>query len=338
MSQRRYRGFTLIELLVVIAIIAILIALLLPAVQQAREAARRTQCKNFLKQYGLAMHNYESTHRCLPPGHVYRKVGTNAGSISQGGTGWGWQAMLLPYIDQAPLYAQLDFNTSMAGVPGCNNKALVSSILPMARCPSSTAPATDVNGGVGTLGRFDALAVSSYKASSGSFDDNASGIEAFDQRRYNGLFMRDSGIKFRDASDGLSNVIACGEVNWQLSINGRTFGAVAQAGTTSGGSFWVLGNGEWQLNLPASSPVRWRDYGYHSTHTGGGHFVFGDGHVAFISENIQHTFRCYNTSTGTNNPTCAATPDYTVDANLANTFGLYQRLFGRSDGFPVGEF
>src|SRR4051812_6730319 len=92
------RGFTLIELLVVIAIIAVLIALLLPAVQQAREAARRSQCKNNLKQIGLALHNYHDTANTLPPGWIGDPTGSNAGNR------WGWGTMILPYLDQAPLY------------------------------------------------------------------------------------------------------------------------------------------------------------------------------------------------------------------------------------------
>ena len=94
--QKRHRGFTLIELLVVIAIIAVLIALLLPAVQQAREAARRTQCKNNLKQLGLALHNYHDTANTFPPGWI----GQSSGPYS----GFGWNSMLLPYFDQGPLY------------------------------------------------------------------------------------------------------------------------------------------------------------------------------------------------------------------------------------------
>src|SRR5437016_3440588 len=101
--QKRNAGFTLIELLVVIAIIAVLIALLLPAVQQAREAARRAQCKSSLKQIGLAMHNYHASLNCLPPGHL------DAPFIW--GTCWGWGTMILPYLDQAPLY------NSLAGAP-----------------------------------------------------------------------------------------------------------------------------------------------------------------------------------------------------------------------------
>src|SRR5271156_6169116 len=105
----RRKGFTLIELLVVIAIIAVLIALLLPAVQQAREAARRTQCKNNLKQMGLAMYNYLDVYQSFPPGYLGYSAG-NGGSCStldnyaQRGQGWGWGCYLLPYLDQGNLY------------------------------------------------------------------------------------------------------------------------------------------------------------------------------------------------------------------------------------------
>ena len=98
---QRTRGFTLIELLVVIAIIAILIALLLPAVQQAREAARRTQCKNNLKQIGLALHNYHDTSNSLPSGSI---VLLNAAGTTYYGHGWTWHASILPYMDQANMY------------------------------------------------------------------------------------------------------------------------------------------------------------------------------------------------------------------------------------------
>src|SRR5262245_57342108 len=100
-SKNLPRGFTLIELLVVIAIIAILISLLLPAVQQAREAARRTECKNHLKQIGLALHNYHDTHRALPPGNVAR---FDVPTATFQGYGWTWTAKILPEIDQAALF------------------------------------------------------------------------------------------------------------------------------------------------------------------------------------------------------------------------------------------
>jgi prepilin-type N-terminal cleavage/methylation domain-containing protein/prepilin-type processing-associated H-X9-DG protein len=120
----RLRGFTLIELLVVIAIIAILIALLLPAVQQAREAARRTQCKNNLKQIGLAIHNYESSLRCFPCTTGFTR-------------GWGLLPQLLPYMDRAPLFDQIDFGRSINCVP---NLPILQAEIPAFYCPSDPTP------------------------------------------------------------------------------------------------------------------------------------------------------------------------------------------------------
>ena len=102
-AGRQRTGFTLIELLVVIAIIAILIALLLPSVQQAREAARRTQCKNSLKQLGIAMHNYHDVHGTFPPSMIY-------GSTGQHSRWWSWNVMLLPQMDRANIFNALDIN------------------------------------------------------------------------------------------------------------------------------------------------------------------------------------------------------------------------------------
>jgi prepilin-type N-terminal cleavage/methylation domain-containing protein/prepilin-type processing-associated H-X9-DG protein len=142
MSERR-RGFTLIELLVVIAIIAVLIALLLPAVQAAREAARRAQCTNNLKQLGLAIANYESANNCLPIGDVYLATGIS-GLCSSPGFGNGcqntpWFVLMLPYIEQGPLYAS--FNASI-GIEGISllgylvNSTVHTSRIPSFQCPS----------------------------------------------------------------------------------------------------------------------------------------------------------------------------------------------------------
>lgn len=128
LEPRARRGFTLIELLVVIAIIAILIALLLPAVQQARESARRTQCRNNLKQFGLAMHNYENSNRCFQR--------ANYSSIATSTTGWqgfSGHTMLLPFMDQAPLYSQLDFTQAFWGGA---NATLKATVIPAFLCPS----------------------------------------------------------------------------------------------------------------------------------------------------------------------------------------------------------
>jgi prepilin-type N-terminal cleavage/methylation domain-containing protein len=130
MSTRK-KGFTLIELLVVIAIIGVLVALLLPAVQQAREAARRTQCRNNLKQLGLAVHNYNSSFNMLPIASMHElPVGANVIRNSQ-----GWAAPLLSYLDQAPLQNQYNFN-----IPWYNQPAVVNTVLPVFLCPSTPAP------------------------------------------------------------------------------------------------------------------------------------------------------------------------------------------------------
>ena len=128
MMKSRFRGFTLIELLVVIAIIAVLIALLLPAVQQAREAARRTQCKNNLKQLGLACHNYLDNYKQFPQNYDGRGFLENSGQGWQGGTGcFGWLVMSLPYLDQAPLYNQFNFS-DQGGTPGQGSRGWTSNV------------------------------------------------------------------------------------------------------------------------------------------------------------------------------------------------------------------
>lgn len=132
-SQRvpRRGGFTLVELLVVIAIIGILVGLLLPAVQAAREAARRMQCSNNLKQLGLAIHNYESAIKRLPPGGLHIRDGFGADSSS---TSWGpnWLIMLLPYVEQAPLHARYNQASRFAR----DNPAVVGTKVPTFACPS----------------------------------------------------------------------------------------------------------------------------------------------------------------------------------------------------------
>lgn len=131
-NRRCASGFTLIELLVVIAIIAVLVALLLPAVQQAREAARRSQCKNQLKQIGLALHNYHDSYRSFPPGNV--TMGNCCGSPC----GTNWAISILPFMDQAPLYQQYNFDKYNEDP---ENQAVRETILPVFNCPS------DINAG-----------------------------------------------------------------------------------------------------------------------------------------------------------------------------------------------
>ena len=185
-----YRGFTLIELLVVIAIIAILIALLLPAVQQAREAARRSQCRNNLKQIGLALHNYHSTHRALPPGHV-RGVAPNFPAHLT------WCIQLLPYMEQNALYEQIDPTDQYMG--GCTpNGDVMASPIPAYRCPSDT-EVTPVSTCYGRI---------NYVANTGVGHLRKENIPS----HQTGIFYQVSAVRLRDITDGTSNTVCASEV------------------------------------------------------------------------------------------------------------------------------
>ena len=213
----RISGFTLIELLVVIAIIAVLIALLLPAVQAAREAARRSQCVNNLKQLGLAMHNYSSTINCFPPGGLGASTTTG---VSNGWGGYSAQAFMLPYLEQTPLYNAANFNLVCVGQGG--NGAETNYTVTMTRinaflCPSSPLYAGSVypsSGSGGNIGGGPSPS-NNYFASAGSslsVFDNYSGYGFNPAGAPNGVFkFNGQPIAERDILDGLSNTIAFGE-------------------------------------------------------------------------------------------------------------------------------
>lgn len=342
MSQRK-RGFTLIELLVVIAIIAILIAMLLPAVQQAREAARRTQCKNNLKQMGLALHNYHDTFNFFPMGHQY--LGGFDGNLTnnRGGSAFGWGWALLPYLDQAPLFNQFNAEQQAAETapitPGgsVSNAVLCRTILAVISCPSDPKPTNGRPPGMTTVtddGAIPLGATSSYQGCSGSYNGysgNRPGTNV-NLNRWNGVFGRsNSGArKIRDILDGTSNTAVIAETKWNMDLDGtnRSRWYAAQDGTTGaqGASNAQMVQGQWAMNWtrPQGNPQPHRTAG--SAHEGGAHFVLCDGSVRFISENIQHTATAWNGS----NP---------FDRNNGGAnYGLYQRLFSIADGLVLGEF
>ena len=282
--RNRTRGFTLIELLVVIAIIAILIALLLPAVQQAREAARRTQCRNNLKQIGLALHNYHDTFNVFPPGFVQTStLGRNEAT---------WVAFILPGMDQANRYAQFDFNACF----GCTstsspNIAAFAAPLTAFMCPSdaSVGPALSIysrgnygaNNGIGPL-----TAVPGYTVVA---------------RGALGMFDGNSRLRMGDIRDGTTNTVAVSElrVNSKNSSDFRGVlfypeGPFTHHKYTPNTSVpdqvrtsWAV-TGDDPPTTGAYSAFNDKNmlYSARSQHTGGVHSLLADGSVRFISNNI----------------------------------------------------
>jgi len=321
-SIRQPLGFTLIELLVVIAIIAVLIALLLPAVQQAREAARRSQCKNNLKQIGLALHNYHDTVRTFPIGA--RNDGTG------GGTAFGltWWVGILPGLDQTAIYNKIDFGAAMSGYSNStnNNLRVAAGVIPVMACPSSTlrqpgsgqirSSYIGIMGGAPTAAFPESRVNNSASNCCSDRGSSGKGVSAA-----GGILLPNAVTSIRDVTDGTSNTIVVSEAGGTLIISDTTIastiaGMSDHAHTISGNRVQIGGSGphSWMMGtdgsgmLPANrtfnlTTVRYApnspDYGQeginvnfgpnnplNSAHTGGVHATFADGHVAFISDNI----------------------------------------------------
>ncbi len=279
------QGFTLIELLVVIAIIAILVALLLPAVQQAREAARRSSCRNNLKQIGLAMHNYHDTHRVLPPGYVavfHADFSDPEWCVVPSSTGiqrFGrapWTVMLLPMLEQASLFQSLDLNKRFSGGSGemhsINGGKIVP--LPVFQCPSDQLIPHNPD-------------KASYDAVSGGGSDSDAVCEPTgDPHRLwfvNGTFYHNSATRFRDLIDGQSNTFLVGESR----ANGSRSSWASSAKFTSNASSLALCAFNNPINYsPDAADSRVGVTHFDSGHVGGAHMLMGDGSVHFISEDI----------------------------------------------------
>lgn len=318
MNVKHRRGFTLIELLVVIAIIAVLIALLLPAVQQAREAARRSQCKNNMKQIAIALHNYQESfsmfpingaHSCCTP-HVARKPTS-------------WMVMVLPFIDQGPLYETYDFTWSMAddprgamsaNSPNPSNGWVAQQVVPAYICPSDSHDGRMANNRANISNWV--MGVNNYKGVAGGnwntgvwdvrqhplnpspgfpLENTRWGRSSNGLDRGNGIFFRGNGFwysaKERDIKDGTSTTFMLGEAvpawcthTWWAWYNGVTatcaipLNAPPQCASAAG-----VTKEQGLFNCRTDWP---NNYSFMSRHDGGGHFALCDGSVTFISDNI----------------------------------------------------
>lgn len=309
--RKHQRGFTLIELLVVIAIIAVLIALLLPAVQQAREAARRAQCRNQLKQVALAIHNYESTHTCFPPGQIRVQF-----SSSPRVRGWTMFVQLLPYFDQGSLYNRWDFANPLANESNGNT----ATVLPVLICPSSTLPQNPFTKTSGVR-----YALTSYGGNGGTQSHPPASVSG------DGMFagtgpaittpptVQHGLVRIRDVTDGTSLTLLLGERN-HTDTNYDTFysGGYTQ-NPMAGWGYWASAGGQFattDLTMSSFGPINYRlpfsfsnkpgsisssatfdaapevinrMCAFGSQHVGGCHFALVDGSVRFVSENIDST-------------------------------------------------
>ncbi len=282
-----------------IAIIGVLVALLLPAVQQAREAARRTECRDHLKQLGLALHNYHDSHRTLPSGYVYRPDAST--SPVSNGAGFGWGAMVLPYLDQTPLYGTFDWNVPLHDT---QNLAARERHLRVFICPSDTVSP----GGFVDMGPVpERYAMCSYVGSFGPPD-----LDAVQEQR-DGMFSRNSRTRFADVTDGLSNTLLCGERENGPFRNGAVHGNHFEYETAWSGAIrdWDEPDDDhghmtlFQTGHPPNNADS-DDRDVSAPHVGYANFLMGDGSVRAITENIE--------------------------------LGLYQKLSTRAGGDIPGEF
>lgn len=303
----------------VIAIIGILVALMLPAVQAAREAARRMQCSNKLKQIGLALHNYHGVYNSFPPGNIDEAV-----SQSQE---WGWAVFLLPYLEQEPLHAQLAPNerrfVELLSDPAARSMCQIS--LDVFRCPSDRTPKLLENteqprdlDGVAAVGPNFFGATSNYLGVTGFWDVGV--LPA------NGILSANSEVDFRDIVDGTSNTFAVGERDFYCAA-GLWAGVRDARASGPRGADYVLGRVSYKMNAVKNVGNPSCCQAFSSSHPGGAHFALCDGGVRFVSENIDFDN--------------AGVVDFTTPVairTIAADLGTYQRLGITDDEQPIEAF
>ena len=297
MSRGPRAAFTLVELLVVIAIIGILIALLLPAVQAAREAARRAQCTNNVKQLGLAMHNYHDTHNSLPPGLV---VGPSNYILNHSPF-----ALLLPYLEQTAIADQYDCRIRSQYAP---NRALLATVLPAYLCPSDPNTGQPSLNSAAASSTLAGYARSNYVVCFGSLR----GARSSTDQETDGAFRVEGSRKFRDLTDGTSNIVVASELlaNRDATVGSdwdtRGIWGLQHVGASSythyntpnsgaGDAIYRTGSYRRCLHEPAqglpcdfTGTTSWHTLhaAARSWHPGGVNALFGDGHVRFVGETV----------------------------------------------------
>ncbi len=307
------RGFTLVELLVVIAIIGILIALLLPAVQSAREAARRIQCNNKLKQIGLALLNYESTHRMFPAGGISLTTECNLAASNWTDSGMAsWTIVILPFLEQQSRYDEYDLKGSFAPthrITGADNYAKQFRPNSAFECPSDTRSDRE-------------WPLSNYFACQGGGPtaDCAAGSDPGRKIFHNGMFFANKNIRFRDLEDGATHTVMAGESRYMTTKTDtedwssenadkwHSWDSASMRGTNSGDWSMYIGIGATHLPINYTDTPGWpaMTTSFSSFHPGGCHLMAADGSVHFVSENI--------------------------------SLDIYQSMGPRADGGPMGGF
>lgn len=311
------KAFTLVELLVVIAIIGVLVGLLLPAVQAAREAARRMQCSNNLKQMGLAHHNYHDAFKMFPPGAINGRFGANRAI-------WAWSAQLLPFIEQTSLFNSLGVSGTEAAQTLTSNLLLFQQPLPFLRCPSDAGPRLNehsFNSVFDSNGAARQVIVSNYVGNLGH-----QGVVDGLASDFTGTHAHRSRINIRDTTDGTSNTLLVGERPYFLrGVNCSAALGLVLRGEAGGSTASMPGSQLLHVGARGATLINAREQrtgspfvsncgvGFGSTHTGGFQAAFCDGSVHFISETINHT------------------PFGALDS-------VFERMLARNDGQVLGEF
>ncbi len=314
-------GFTLIELLVVIAIIGVLISLLLPSVQSARESGRRAACINHLRQIGIALHNYEVGFGSFPVGWL---------PGGQRKAEWGWPAHLLPMLEEQQLHDQLGVSgqTLRDAIADPTTRSLLGTTVPGYRCPSDLTPAL-LPGGNNFGPQFNRLfdcdnCPSDFEPATSNYVGNGGLTDPLPVigSNGNGVFWSGSVVELEDITDGLSKTFAVGERHDRCQA-ATWIGVRNPPGPDMWGSYWVRARVSIKLNDPRPiAPTNTCTEGFSSGHPGGGNFLYCDGSVHPLNDDISFS----NGGATFNN----ASPPY--DAAM---LGVYQHLGIRNDGVAV---